>query len=109
MTFIGRLKTAVRKAVGSLSPVYSGGGWWPVVKEPFAGAWQRNGELSREDMLGSPIVYACMTLIANDIGKIRARLVERDARGIWSDVERNSPFWPVLRRPNRYQNHIQFK
>lgn len=109
MNLLGRLTTVVRKAVGSLSPVYSGGGWWPVVHESFAGAWQRNIEVSREDMLGSPIVYSCMTLIANDIGTLRARLVERNEKGIWKEVERNAPFWPVLRKPNRYQNHIQFK
>src|SRR5690606_27662586 len=28
--------------------------------------------------------------------------------GIWRETE-NAAFSPVLRRPNRYQNHIQFK
>ena len=27
---------------------------------------------------------------------------------IWEEVDRNSPFWPVLIKPNRYQNRIQF-
>jgi HK97 family phage portal protein len=54
-------------------------------------------------------VYACITLIANDIGKLRHKLVEQDPKTrIWSETT-NSAFSPVLRRPNNYQNHIQFK
>lgn len=87
----------------------SGRGWFPWVSEPYTGAWQRNDELKAKDMLCSPIVYACITLIANDIGKLRARLVKKDDNGIWSEVETSSPFWLPLRNPNRYQNHIQFK
>ncbi len=98
-----------KKKAGILAPIDNRGGWWPVVMESFAGAWQRNIEVKQEDLLSSPIVYACITLIANDIGKLRARLVEKDSDGIWSEIEAPSPFWPVLRRPNRYQNHIQFK
>lgn len=96
-----------------LSPVggrgSSGGGWWPLVREPYTGAWQRNDEWKQEDLLCSPIVYACITLIANDIAKLRARLVKKDSDGIWIEVEGASPHWQVLRKPNRYQNHIQFK
>lgn len=110
MAWFGRRIAAQEtKAAGTLSPVDNRGGWWPIIREAFAGAWQRNHEVRQEDLLSSPIVYACMTLIANDIGKLRSRLVEKDAEGIWNEVEANSPFWPVLRRPNRYQNQIQFK
>lgn len=87
----------------------SGRGWFPWVSEPYPGAWQRDDELKAKDVLCSPIVYACITLIANDIGKLRARLVKKDDNGIWSEVETSSPFWLPLRNPNRYQNHIQFK
>ncbi|HEY8355159.1 MAG TPA: phage portal protein [Methylophilaceae bacterium] len=104
---LARLWRAAAKAAPS--PVNSRGGWFQLVHEPFAGAWQRNQELKQETVLASPIVYACMTLIANDIGKLRMRLVERDPDGIWKEVDRNSPYWKVLRKPNRFQNHIQFK
>lgn len=87
----------------------SGRGWFPWVSEPYTGAWQRNDELKAKDVLCSPIVYACITLIANDIGKLRARLVDKDKNGIWAEVENSSPYWLPLRKPNRYQNHIQFK
>jgi HK97 family phage portal protein len=85
------------------------GGWWPIVREPFTGAWQRNMEWTTDTVLAHHAVYACITRIAQDFGKLRPKLVERDANGIWSEVEGNSPFWPTLRRPNRFQNHIQFK
>lgn len=92
----------------ALSTVDTSRGWWNIVRESFTGAWQRNVEISSEDLSKSPIVYACMTLIANDFGKLKPRLVQSDENGIWTEVGQ-SPFWQVLRKPNRYQNHIQFK
>jgi len=78
------------------------GGWLNVVREPATGAWQRNQELAVPTALSSAAVYACTTLIAQDIGKLRLRLVERDAAGIWHET--TSPaFSPVLSKPNRYQ------
>lgn len=89
-------------------PISSRGGWWPIVKEPFAGAWQRSIEWSTESVLAYHAIYACVTLISSDIGKLRAKLVVQDEDGIWTETE-SPAFSPVLRRPNRYQNHIQFK
>lgn len=83
-------------------------GWSPLIREPFAGAWQRNAEETVESVLAYGPVFACQTLIASDIAKMRCRLVELDANTIWAEVEAASPFWPVLRRPNHYQNRIQF-
>ena len=111
MSFLSRVAGTVRKA---LQPIYGNGprgilsavglgDWYP-------GSWQNNDDLSQEDIMCSPIVYSCATLIANDIGKLRTQLVSYDDRAkIWTEVTGNSPFWPVLRRPNRYQNHVQFK
>lgn len=83
------------------------GGWWPIIREPFAGAWQRNLEERAETVLTYSAVYACVTLIASDIGKIRLRLVEQDADGIWTETT-STAFSPVLRKPNRYQIRIKF-
>jgi HK97 family phage portal protein len=99
---------AMRKAAGYLSPVSSRGGWWPIVNEPYTGAWQRNDELTCETVVESPSLFACITLIAGDVAKLRARLVELQTWGGWTPTESPS-FSPVLRKPNRYQNHIQFK
>lgn len=92
----------------ALSPVDSNRGWWPLIREPWAGAWQRNVEVKRESVLSFHAVFACQTLIASDIAKLRIMLVEQDANGIWNEVKRASPYRPVLRKPNGYQNRIQF-
>ena len=84
------------------------GGWTPWIREPYTGAWQKNDEWTADTVLAYHAVYACITLIANDIGKLREKLVEQDSDGIWNEVK-NPAFSPVLRRPNRYQNHTQFK
>lgn len=91
-----------------LAPLSSGvGGWWPVVREPYTGAWQRNDELRMDTALSFSAVFACTTLIVSDIGKLTLRLVEQSDDGIWIETE-NPAFSPVLRRPNRYQNISQF-
>lgn len=103
-----RLADRVRKAVGTLSGVDNRGGWTPWIREPFTGAWQTNQELRVDTVLAYQTVYACVTLIANDIAKLRLRLVQKSPSGIWTEAE-SPAFGPVLRKPNRYQNHIQFK
>jgi HK97 family phage portal protein len=87
----------------------SEGTWFPIVQEPFTGAWQRNQEITASSLLSFHTLYRCITLISQDISKMRIRLVEQNLiSGIWEEVDRNSPFWPVLIKPNRYQNRIQF-
>lgn len=82
---------------------------WGPVRESFAGAWQRNVVVdNRECILAFSAVYACVTRIANDIGKLRIKLVEQQADRTWLEVPQPSPFWPVLRKPNRYQTRCQF-
>lgn len=82
-------------------------GWFPIIREPFTGAWQRNREMRAETVLAFHAVYSCVTLIASDVAKCRIRLVEKDNNGIW--LEQDVPsFSPVLRKPNDYQNRIKF-
>ncbi|MBO9589072.1 phage portal protein [Devosia sp.] len=91
----------------SLSQVPANSGWFPVIGESFPGAWQRNVEVKFETAMQFNAVFACQTLIASDISKLRVKLVEQDVEGIWSET-RNSAYSPVLRKPNHYQNRIQF-
>jgi HK97 family phage portal protein len=93
--------TRARRVVPG-SAVPGSGGWLSVVREPFTGAWQQNQEVAVPTALSSTAVFACTTLIAQDIGKLRLRLVERDAAGIWHETS-SAAFSPVLRKPNRYQ------
>jgi HK97 family phage portal protein len=97
-----------KEAVPAVSqPLNRASSWFPVIREPFTGAWQRNIQYDAQSVLSFHAVFACVTLISSDIAKLRLKLVERDASGIWSEVER-AAFSPVLRKPNHYQNRIQF-
>jgi HK97 family phage portal protein len=88
-------------------PVAENRGGWFRVLESYAGAWQQNVTVDYNTVLSYSAIYACMTLIAGDVAKLRIKLVEQK-KGIWSEVEGNSPFLPVLRKPNKMQNRIQF-
>lgn len=92
-----------KKAYGVPS---TGGGWYPLVREPFAGAWQRNLEINNARAATFHADFACKTLIARDIAKLRVKLVERTADGIWIETN-NAAFSPVLRKPNHYQTRNQ--
>lgn len=97
------------KAAGGdfITHVPTSSAWWPVIRESFAGAWQRHVAVRAEDALAHPTFWACVTLIAGDIAKICPYLTEEED-GIDVEVDRASPYAPVLKRPNHYQNRIQF-
>jgi HK97 family phage portal protein len=110
LSFISTLQNAltVRAPANLQAPHDRGNWWWPLVREPYTGAWQRNAEQRKESILTFGAVYSCVTLIASDIAKMRIKLVEQDRPGgIWSEVEVPA-FSPVLRKPNKWQNRISF-
>jgi HK97 family phage portal protein len=88
-----------------LSPADTRG--WYRIFESFAGAWQQNVVVDRDTVLSYSTVFACVTLIAQDIGKLRIKLVEQQPNGRW--IEITSPaFSPLLRKPNHFQNRVKF-
>lgn len=90
-----------------LSPVNPNRGGWFRILESFSGAWQNNVEVDFGSVLSFHADFACRTLIASDISKLRVKLVKKDDDGIWTEV--SSPAYsPVLRKPNHFQNRIQF-
>ncbi|WP_421930144.1 phage portal protein [Nitratireductor rhodophyticola] len=90
-----------------LSPVNPNRGGWFRILESFSGAWQNNVEVDFSSVLSFHADFACRTLIASDISKLRVKLVKKDDDGIWTEV--SSPAYsPVLRKPNHFQNRIQF-
>jgi HK97 family phage portal protein len=91
----------------NLTGVDNRGGWWPLIREGFAGAWQTNTDVTLANVVTYSPVYACIRLISSDIGKLNLQLVEKDGDGIWDEIE-NPAFSPVLRKPNRYQGRIKF-
>lgn len=90
-----------------LQSVNDRGGWYPIIREPFTGAWQQNREIRRETILANHAVFSCLTIIASDVGKCGVYLKKRDADGIWTPVT-NPAYSPVLRKPNGYQTLQQF-
>lgn len=92
----------------TLLPPYAGyGGWFNIIRESFSGAWQRNIDLSLPNVMQYSTLYACVTLIAQDIGKLSLDLYEKDSDDIW-EKEENAAFSPVLRKPNHFQTRQKF-
>ncbi len=96
-----------KDAGGALSPAVGRGGWWPYLREAFTGAWQRSVVVDVQDVLTHSTFWACVTLIASDIAKMRITLTIEDADGICTETAVPA-FSPVLRKPNHYQNRIAF-
>src|ERR1044072_372329 len=90
----------------SLNPVTAVNPFWGYVRESFAGAWQGNVVVSRTETLSYFAVYSCISLIAQDISKMRPKLMRQQGdTGIWSEIP-SPAFTPVLRKPNHYQTRI---
>lgn len=93
----------------AVTPLGFGQGWFTVVRESFAGAFQANIVVDApRDVLSFSPVYSSITGIADDIAKLRSMLVEKQENGTCVEVMGVSPFKQVLERPNHYQNRIQF-
>jgi HK97 family phage portal protein len=109
MPLLSRLRGLFgRKAVSVLAGGVTGiGGWYPLVRDPFPGAWQRNMEINPALASTYYADFACKTLIARDIAKLPIKLVAKDSDDIWNEVN-NPAFSPVLRKPNHYQTRNQF-
>lgn len=99
-SLLGRFQTKALQTVPTQS-----GAWYPVASEPFEGAWQAGATASKADMLAHGAVYACVSLIASDIGKLPIAVTRRE-NGIW--LAADSAFDTLLRQPNSYQNRAQF-
>lgn len=104
MRFLG-LELTLKRAMNSVPS--NRGGWFPFLREGFAGAWQKGVEVRQDDILSYHAVYSCITLISSDIAKLRVKLVASDASGIWTEV-RKDIVSNVLHKPNKIQTRIQF-
>jgi HK97 family phage portal protein len=103
--FGGRIEKALRPRT-PLHDVDDRRGWMRIL-EPYTGAWQRNVDLDLSAAGTFHADFACKTLIARDVAKLRLKLVTRDRDGIWTETT-NPAFSPVLRKPNPHQTHNQF-
>lgn len=102
-------KATDQNAVTPIRDVYQVPSKFGWIVEAFGGAWQRGLVVeSAQNILAFSAVYACVSLIADDISKLRIKLVQNNS-GIWPEVtDAKVPFLAVLRKPNRYQTRIQF-
>lgn len=113
MSRVATMRQAVARWIApptqkALSPVDNRGGWWPIIRESVAGAWQQNVTVTLEDGLQYWAVFRSISIIAGDIAKMRIKVVEqKGVGGIWNEVE-VPEFSGVLNRPNPYQNRIHF-
>jgi HK97 family phage portal protein len=97
---IKRFRQKATQALTSLS-----GKWWRIF-DAWPGAWQQDVVQIDETKVSSNwAVFGCVTLIASDIAKMPARVMQfnRQTR-IWDETIMR----PVLRKPNRFQTRIEF-
>lgn len=97
----------IRLARKAMSPPQEWRGGWQTIYESHPGGWQQDVKVRQDTVLAFPAVFSCQTLIASDIAKLRLRLVAVDGDGVWSETK-NPAYSPVLKKPNHFQNRIQF-
>lgn len=95
-----------KKSTNNAQPV-SGGDAWRTIHEPSMGAWQRNEEIeiSRSDQMRHHAIFACVSLITRDIGKLKLK-TKKKSEGVWQ--EHDSRAKALISKPNHYQNTQQF-
>lgn len=107
MKVFGLEITRAKAVVKDLNYPDNRGGWWPIIREAATGNWQRNiVTLSPDQATAFHAVFACHTLICSDIAKLRIKLVAQTGN-VWQETK-NPAYSPVLRKPNHFQNRIQF-
>lgn len=97
------------KAGPPVPVVESRGGWFPIIREPFAGAWQRNISIDRNTVLSNPVVYSVITRIAGDMAKMPAAVERFSEQAIWTPDASRPDITRLLLKPNHYQTAAQFR
>lgn len=70
--------------------------------EQFPGQWQRDMVPRGPDsILLFPYVFAALSLISGDIGKLPLKLMQKTSDGLWAEAE-NPAYSPVLRKPSKF-------
>jgi HK97 family phage portal protein len=80
---------------------------WSRIFDWTPGAWQTHHPYEKKDsVLTHPTVFACQTLIANDMAKLPF-YVQKLVDDIWT-IDPEHQYAGLLRRPNAYQTRQQF-
>lgn len=95
-----------KKSASTAQPV-NGGDVWHTIHDPYTGAWQRNEEIevSKNDQMRHHAVFACVSLITRDIGKLKIK-TKKKVDGVSQVCE--SHINKLLKKPNDFQNWQQF-
>ena len=83
---------------------------WTRIFDWVPGRWQQHEPLDRDDsVVSNPTVFACITRIASDIGKLKPTTQAWSSEHKVWETKPIPRFMSLLSRPNNYQGHIQFK
>lgn len=95
------------KKSASTAQTISGGDSWRTIHEPFTGAWQKNEEIeiSKHDQMRHHAVFACVSLISRDIGKLKIQ-TKAPIGGVKQPIKSKAS--DLLAKPNNYQTTQQF-
>lgn len=95
-----------KKSANTARPVENAG-IWRTIHEPATGAWQKNEEtqVSREDQLRHHAVFACVSLITRDVGKLKIH-TKGEREGVRQTI--SGPADQILSKPNPHQTTQQF-
>lgn len=107
MRILGLNITRDKAAPTSLSSVDGRGGFLATIRESFTGAWQSGVTVDRNAVEAHHAVFACTTLIASDMAKLRIRLKRNIGNDVWVD-EPDARISALLRKPNHFQVRPQF-
>lgn len=83
------------------------GGSWRTIFDNVTGAWSADSTISQDTILRQATVFRCITLIADDCGKIPLNLMSRHETGVWLP-QPGSPRAKLLQKPNEFQTRLQF-
>jgi HK97 family phage portal protein len=100
------VSAAKQKSPRGMTSVDNSRGWTTLFSSGPDG-FQTDTVVNPDKVDTNWVIWACKTLIAGDIGKLRIKLVEWDGR-IWNEVTDSTAFNPVLRKPNAFQTRQQF-
>ena len=76
--------------------------------EAHSGDWQRGLDRREpDDLLLFPYIFAALSLVSGDIGKLPLKLMQRTEDRLWVEVS-NSAYSPVLKKFNKFQTRQEF-
>lgn len=111
MNLVDRFKRWRKNHQRTLGTEIPSGRWINIVpgEHGFLSGFQSDLRipLHEDTVIRFQAVYACVSLISQDVSKLRPRLMQLQQSGIYKEVQ-NPAYSPVLRKPNSYQTRIQF-